>query len=278
MVLVALISAFAGSTSAILGKYSLSKLKVEYHTYITLLFLLIFGIISVFIPFVWHAEDSAFTSINILILTAYIINAAILNVLWVHGVQREKLTESQSISLFGPLATILLAALIFPDERSLVPLLLSVVAIVAVLWSHSSHHHIRFHKGSKLLLLCVLLSSVDALFAKSLLAVYNPVTLYFLRTSIAGTLLYLFFRPHISRIKRKQLIVMLWDALSATICFTFLYWSYTLIGIVMTSLIVSISPMLAYFFARLEMKEKVTFRHFIATIVILVCVLSAQII
>ena len=81
------------------------------------------------------------------------------------------------------------------------------------------------------------------------------------------------FKPNIRNLKNQTklqilLIGGIWVAFRIVI-----YYGYLNLGIIFTTLMLMLGPILIYVFAKIFLKEKLTWKNILASIVILVCVL-----
>ncbi len=271
--LYAILAATSGSFATLLAKYELKSL--EYHQYLTFSFLVGFVIMAFLSPWYFFVPKATLWAYGIFCL--YIVNAITWNLLYYHGFSKENLAESQSLTLLAPLLTVVLATIFYPDERNYAHVGLAIIALSALLFAHKSHHAIRLHKGSKLIFVGVVFMAFESLLVKQLLISFTPFTLYFLRVGIMGLFLWSYFRPQLT----MTTINLRWGLvceLFVVAQFMFLYTSYTQVGIVVTSLVMSIVPMTVYFFATYQLKEHISTRHVYATCIILICVLLINVV
>lgn len=275
--IVPIIASVSGSLEVFLNKYILSKERVNYKLFTALSFIVISVIMLIISPFLFEYNKSFFDPFNILFFIVIVIIGTIANVLLFKGMKKEKLTEADSMIVFGGFFTILLSIFIYADERNPYILIPALIASAALILSHIKKHHVKFHKAALLILIATLLFAVENVIIKYLLRTYNPFTLYFLRCVFIALLLGFVFKPDFKKLSKKKYFHLAVAQVFIIIQLVLTYYSYKHYGVVYTSLILTLLPILVYIYAVIWLKEKLEMKKTIAGIVILVCVVVAQI-
>jgi len=268
--------AVLAAITLILQKFILSYQKVNYKDFNIFVFAFLFLISAVFFPkFGWIKPDAlSFYYISIAVLM--IIFASLWNILLSQALQKEKVIEFELIQMLQPLATILLASLIFASERSVYILPAAIIASLALIVAHLKKNHLYFDKYSKYLLWAVLIMSVETIFNKILLAVYSPVALYTLRTFWVTILMWLILRPNFRTVNLKNGLTMIATAGLAVFQMVLFYSAIQSEGLIFTTLILILSPILVYIFSIFVYKEKLIFRTALAFTIIIFCIVFAS--
>ena len=267
----------AGATN--LDKYILSKQKINWKLYLVAsFFLLALFNLPLFI-FFGKIQAQAKEMIWLGALTLAIILSVIINTLYYAALQHEKLSEIQPITLLAPLFTIIGASIFLKEERDMIIIGLAVISALTLAWAHLKKEHIRFHKVLvPLLAYIVLVAPFSVILHRKLLEIYNPFALEFILNGAVFVILFLIYHPHFDSLHKKSPWVLLITNLLWTVGWIIVFFSYIWIGVIRTTLIMMLSPLLVYVFARIFLKEKMYWKNVVALIVILICVTIAQII
>lgn len=286
VVSLAVFGAVLEAAGTIIEKIVLRKHKINHKSYTVFEFLAIvlasipiFLILNSIFPniFSWSISSGAFELKNILIFSAIIIFAIFANLLVFYSMKWEKITELEPIRLSQPLFVVLLAFIIYSSERQTPKTILiaALVASLALIFSHIKKHHLQFNKYAMAALFGSLFFALDLVLSKFLLPYYSPLSLYFARSVIILGICAIIFKPKLNSASRKS-----WYYITATgfiwvVYRGILYYSYTLRGVIFTTLIFLLTPVFIYIFSRIYLKEKLNWRNILASIIIVLCVLYA---
>ena len=274
--IIPLIAATLSAITIILEKYILSYQKVDYKTFNVLIFFFLFLISLLFFPKFGWLNSNAGTPYFIFIGILMVATAASWNVLFARALEHEKIIEFEIIQMFQPLLTILLGSLIFATERSIYILPFAFIASIALIASRIKKHHLSFDKFSKILLLAVFLMAIEMVFIKILLAVYSPVALYCLRTFLVFLVLVIFFRPKFAGLNYKKILIMAGTAFLAVIQMVLIYASVGSEGLVFTTLVLILTPILIFIFSIIFYHEKFSFRTLLLYLIIIGCIVAVS--
>ena len=102
----------------------------------------------------------------------------------------------------------------------------------------------------------VTLEAIENNLVKSLLDYYSPVAMYSIRVGLVTLILFLLIRPQISKVTTKEikhltLVGFLW-----VVIMIFVYYGYQTVGIVYTTLILMLAPVLIVMGSFIFLKEK----------------------
>ena len=119
--------------------------------------------------------------------------------------------------------------------------------------------------------------AVELVASKAIVGFYNPFFFYFLRCSFIFLFALVIFRPRFGIVaKEKKLVVMilliavLWAVYRAII-----YYGYGVYGVVITTLLFILSPIVMILLAVIFLHERPTKRQIISTIIMLASVIAA---
>lgn len=275
--IIALIAALFAAAGVIVSKEVLSRLKIEVKSFTQLLFLFLFFETLLLTPWFFKVESGAFTALGLVLFAGLIFVATSWNILFYRAMQKEPLYEFEIINSTQPLATVLLAVLFFKDERAIVPFLAAILAGLVLIWGHIRRHHLQIDRYSRYLLLAVVLIAVEALILKELLQWWSPQALYLFRTGFVFISLSLFHPGRISLINIKKAMAIALAAIFGVGQMVLMFRAYQLMGIVNTTLILLLSPVLVYLAAMVLFKEKMELRKILSALLILGTIVLSQV-
>ena len=251
--------------------------RIDFKDYQTFSFL---SIVLVIIPFLffgfWNVSQAAWELKNLAILSFVILVSVAANYFTFVGLNRENLTEFEPLRLFQPLFVILLAFVIYSSERQTSPTILipALIASIALIFSHINKNHLRLNKYAIATLLGSLFFALELVASKSILALYNPLSFYIVRCFFVFILSLALFKSKLSSTKNLKFniifIAIIWVAYRFL-----LYTGYDLYGVIFTTLMFILAPVLIYVSAIIFLKEKPKLKNIIAAIIILACVAYA---
>lgn len=271
------IAAFSQAGSATLDKLIISKQGVGFKLYLVASFFLVFLITLPFFIAFGRIGKEATEIYWIGLLIAGVILGSAINFLFYFGLEHQTLTEIQPVRLLAPIFTIILASIVFKEERNSIVILLAILASLTLIWSHIEKRHLTLNKYLlPILLYSVVVSPVGTVVTKQLLTVYSPFAFEFIKSGLVFLVLLFFMRTSFKALNRENVGYLVATNILTTICWILVFYSYTWIGVVRTVLILTLYPMLVYIFARIFLKEKLYWKNIVATIIILICVVYAQ--
>jgi len=259
-------------------KLVLSRIKVPINRFIPLLFCLLAFFTLLVLPFDNWISPEAITWPAIGFFLLMIILAFAWNILYYQAVQREVVQEFEPILMLSPLVVVLLAPIFYPEERNLIIFLVSLVAGVILVFSHLKRGAIKFRKESLGLLICIFLMGLEVLVIRRLLDFFAPATLYFIRTAILFLIFSIFYRTDFAQVQPIAVWGIVATSLLGVVQMVARFYSYQAIGIVFTTLVLSLSPVLVYLFGFLFLKEKIYPRKLIGGILIFACIIIGYLI
>jgi len=270
-----IIGAFLEATGMILEKRMLKLKKFNYKNYVVYGFLGIVLIMMPFLYFIWQVETEAFKFWNLIIFLFIVFVSVLGNLFSCYALKRENISEFEPAWLMLPLFTVILAAIFYASERNIAIFILALVASITLAATHVKRHHLRFNRYMTAAVLSSLFFSIELVASKPILGYYSPFSFYFLRCLFVFAVTFLIFRPSFKAIDKKSgaligLIAVIWVFYRVIIYYGYIFW-----GIVYTTVLFTLSPVLMLLFAVVFLKEKPTIRQVIANSVILICVILA---
>ena len=281
MISIPIIGALLEGTGTTIDRKILKNKKVNYKNYTVYGFLAIIVVMLPLIFFYWKVSPEALYLKNILIFLIVIVASVFANILSCYAIKRETVCEIEPIRMMQPLFTILIAFLLsfffiaYRTERNVSILVLALIASVALIASHVKKHHLVFDKYIISAILGSFLFAVELAVSKDLLNYYSSFTFYFLRCIFIFLITLVIFRPRFSSIPNKIKIWVVAVAVIWVIYRVILYYGYIKYGVVFTTMLFILGPIFVYVFARIFLKEKITFRNIISAIIIVACVVAA---
>lgn len=274
--LTGIIAAITQAFGVTLDKVVLSYRKIPVKDFIPIVFLFLSLFTLPLLFFRGGMDWQGFLTWKyILLYLAMIAVAIVWNILYYHGVRSERVQEFELILMLNPLIVILLANFFFPAERNLQILVAGIVASLALIFAHLKREHLVFSRTALWLIVCVILMSVETIMHRALLNLISPASLYFSRTLLLLIFFVLFYRPKISGLNKISIGLIALNGLLGAAQFIARFYGYRDAGVIITTLILTIAPVLVYLGAYLYFKEKVNKKMIAAGAVIIFCIIWA---
>ena len=267
------LGALALAAGTILERLVLKKRKVDIKLYQVASF---FAIVLVMIPFIyffWHIDLEAFTANNILILFSVVVFSIIANLLVFYSIKWEKITNLEPAKVLEPLFVIILAIIFsfFAEglyERNIRIIAPALVAGLVLVLTHFKKDHLEFNRYFIAAIAGSFFFALELVISRLILDYYSPLSFYFLRSSSIFLISWLIFRPKINGLSRKvkwEIFITgaIWVAYRLLV-----YYGYLNIGVIFTTLLLMLAPVFVYAFAHFFLKEKMSWKNFVASIVI----------
>lgn len=284
MFYIPILGALLEATGMLIEKKIIRKKNMNYKNYTVYGFIAIVVLIIPFLFFFWKLAPEALQLRNLLIFLAVIISALFANILIFYSLKRETLSEFEPIRLTQPLFTILLAFFLsffisaYSDENNPVILILALIASITLIATHVKKHHLNFDKYIIAALAGSFLFALELVLSKMILPYYSSWSFYFLRCLFILVIAWIILKPSFKKID-KQTHYFTWVVALIWIFYrVILYWGYEKLGIVFTTILLILTPVFIFIFARIFLKEKVTKKQIISAVIIILCVIIAAII
>jgi len=274
----AIVAAVLQASSFTLDKVILSIRGVNFRTYTGLSYPLIFAITLVIFLLVRPPFSLQLVSGHLRwFFLALIILSVVTNLIFYRALDHDCLGEIQTIDLFGNLPTILLAMLLFKDERNLFIIVPALVASCALVWAHWQHHRLVIARHTMHFVVWTVTGHpLAASVSKLLLRAWNPIVLELMRSGVMAVVLGLIFSHELKRASLKTGLLLVITNILTTLAFILFYFSYQRLGIVHTMLLFSLQPILVYIASLALLKEKLQPKKLIAFCIVLICIMAAQ--
>jgi drug/metabolite transporter (DMT)-like permease len=278
MIYIPLLAALALGAGTILEKLLLRKKKIGTKLYQTGSFFVISILMLPLLYFFWKLDSEAFQLKNILIFLGVIASAVLANFFYLYSIKWEKITKTEPARVLEPLFVILLVILfgLFipgfsePNKGILIP---AIIAGIAIIFPHIKRERIKLNKYFIAALAGSLFFALELVISKLILNFYSPITFYFLRCLLVFIISYLIFKPKLNSLDKKTyfnifIIGGVWITYRVAV-----YFGYLKYGIIFTTLITMIAPIIIYLLASKFLKEKLNWKNIVSSIVIISCII-----
>jgi drug/metabolite transporter (DMT)-like permease len=270
--------ALAGGT--ILERIVLRKKKVDIKLYQTASFLAIVAGMLPVIYFFWHLDSGALEPRNILLFSLVVLFSIIANMLVFYSMKWEGVGNLEPAKVLEPLFVILLAIIFsfFTDglyERNFRIVVPALIASLALIFSHIKKHHLKFNKYFVAAIFGSFFFALELVISRLLLDFYSPVAFYFLRSLAILIISFLIFRPNLKKLNPGVSWQIFLTGLIWIIYRVAVYYGYLKIGVISTTLILMLGPIFIYILAHFILKEKISWKNFLAAIIIVASVIYA---
>lgn len=259
----------------ILEKKILKRKKMNFKNYTVYQFFAIVISMLPIIYFSWKLDKGALSFFNLFLFGFVVLSAVVANILVFYSLKRQDIGEFEPLWLMQPLFTILLAFLIYKSERNWEIVGLALIASLSLVFAHVKKRHLVFDKYIIAALIGSLLFSVELIASKPLLQYFSPFSFYFLRCAFVLAITFALFRPNTKALDKKSGFIIFVVGLMWIFYRAIIYYGYESYGIVFTTIIFILSPVLMLVFAAFFLKEKITMKQIVLTIIIVICIVSA---
>lgn len=260
--------------------FTLSRLRDRGKIFVPIMFLFAFFFLVAFVaifPKMYSISENGYTPFFICLMFLVVLIACFRNMLYYYTFQRQGLTEIEPFMSIVPLLTILIAGVVYPNETNIRVFALAVIAALALVFSHIKRKHIVLNRALLPILAVIFLEAIENNLVRELLRNYSPVAMYMVRTFFISIVLLLFLRPNFKKVHKSEFINLAIISALWVIVMIFQYYAYQTVGVVYTSLILMLAPLLIVIGSRVILKEKKISRaNIIALIIVLACVIAAQ--
>lgn len=272
------LAAVLQAVSVTLDKAILSLRRVNYDTYVAVSFPLVFLItLGIFLVLQPPLSWTLLTGRLGWLLVGSIVLTVLTNFIFYRALDHDSLAEIETISLLDRVPTILIAGVLFIDERQVALIIPALAAALAVVWSHWERRHMQLVKDTAPLFVWSLLTApVGAAIFKELLQTWNPVSLQLVRSAAVAAIFVFLYRRAAGALSGQAAWLLIATNIFTTIAWILYYFSYQRSGVVYTVLLFSLQPLLVYAAAVLLLKERFQPKKFVAFLVVLGSIAAAQ--
>lgn len=275
-----ILAAILQAGSLTLDKVVLSIRRVNFKTYTGVSFPLIF-LITLVIFFIFRPPLSSDLLAGNLwwLLLVSIGMTVVTNLIFYRALDNDKLGEIQTLDLLHNIPIIIFASIIFTDERNFFVIIPTIIASLAVIWSHWEHHHFKIAKHTLPFLVWSLSTApIGGSISKVLLISWNPISLELVRSGAVALILGPLFAKYAPKVSFKTFSLLLATNVLTSIAWILFYFSYQRSGIIYTILVFSLRPLLVYLASVFFLKEPFHWKKTTAFAIVLLSIAIAQVI
>lgn len=277
--LIPALAALLQSASFTMDKALLSIRRIDWQAYTTISFpLLCIVDIVLFIVFRPPLSWSLFTGTTGLFLGATVLMAFVTNALYYRALDDNYLHEMQTWALVPYIPTIILAGILFADERNWTILIPALVASAAAVWSSMDRGKLVIRKKTLPFVGWMLVSApVVAAMTKVILDTWHPINLELVRDASLSIMFLGIYGHRIPSVSRRAWRFFLGTNVLSAVSWVLFYVGYQQFGVVYTLMLFSLQPLLTYFMSAVFLKEPFVPRKFVAFLVIVASIAVAQV-
>ncbi len=280
MIYIPFFGALALGVGTILEKITLRAKKIDIKLYQTAGFLAIVLAMIPFLLFSWKISFEALLLKNVLIMFALVIISIIANMFVFYSIKGEKVTNLQPTRALEPLFTLLLS-LIFgvfikgvyeSNSKIIFP---AIIASLAVVFPHIKKDHVKLNKYLLASIAGSFFFGLELVISKLILGYYSPLTFYFVRCLLIFLISWIIFKPDFENLDKKNSVLILLTGFAWVLYRFAVYFGYLHYGIIFTTLILLLAPILVYLLAHIFLREKPSWKNIVSSIIIVICVIYA---
>jgi len=278
MIYIPFLGALALGAGTVLERMLLKKKKIDVKLYQTASF---FSIVLLMIPllyFFWKFDSQALELKNTLIFFGVIAVAVLANFFSLCSLKGEKVSITEPARNLEPLFVILLT-MIFNlfivgfQESNIKIIIPALIAAVTIILPHIKKEHLKFNKYFIFAILGSLFFALELVLSNLILDFYSPISFYFFRCFFVFAISLIIFRPKLKSLDKKISLNILFIAAIWIIYRVAVYFGYIKYGIIFTTLITMLSPLIIYLLANRFLKEKLNWKNIVSSIIIVACVI-----
>ena len=277
MITIPILGALALGTGTILDKFNLKNKNLSIKLYQVASFLALVLVMFPLLYFFWKLDAGAFKLKNILIFLGIIISAIIANLLIYYSEKRAKITSLEPAiileTFFVILITIFFGFFIKgfseTNNRIIIP---TLIALAALIFPYMKKEHLKVNKYFGAALLGSFFFALELVLSKFILDFYSPITFYFFRCLFILIISWIIFIPNFKKINKKSWIFILITGAVYVGYRVATYYGYIHYGIIITTLIMMLAPVVIYILASRFLKEKLNWKNVLSSAIILGCV------
>jgi len=271
------IGAAALAAGTILERLVLKKRKVNIKLYQVATFLAIVVSMLPFIYFFWGLNPEAFETKNIVIFLIVVLFSIIANLLVFYSMKWEKVTNLEPARVLEPLFVVVLAIVFgfFAEglyERNANVIVPALIAGFALVLTHFKKNHLTFNKYFIAAIIGSFFFALELVTSRLILDFYSPFSFYFLRSLSIFLFSWIIFRPRLGKLSTKVRWEIFITGIVWVVYRIVIYYGYLSVGVVFTTLLLMLAPVLIYTFAYFFLKEKMSWKNFVASAIIVASV------
>jgi drug/metabolite transporter (DMT)-like permease len=283
MVYIPILGAIALGAGTVLDKFNLRNKKIGIKLYQVASFLALVLIMLPLIYFFWKLDSGAFELKNILIFAGIIISATIANLFIYYSERGAKITSIEPAIILQTFFVILITIFFgffvkgFSETSSKI-VIPTVIALAALIFPYIKKEHLKLNKYFIAAILGSFFFALELVLSKFILDFYSPITFYFFRCLFIFIISLIIFLPNLKKINVKGWILIFIAGAFYVGYRIATYYGYLHYGIILTTLIMMIAPIVIYILASRFLKEKLNWKNVLSSAIILGCVVYVLIV
>ncbi|MEK6840666.1 MAG: DMT family transporter [Nanoarchaeota archaeon] len=276
-----ILGAVALAVGTILERIVLRIKKVGVEFYQTASFLAIIIFLLPLLYFFWEIDSSAFETKNIILFLLVVFFSTIANLLVFYSLKWEKVGNLEPARVLEPLFVILLAIIFsfFAEdlyERNLKIIIPALIAALALVFTHIKKHHLQFNPYFIAAVFGSFFFALELIISRMILDFYSPVAFYFLRCLSIFLISLLVFRPDFKTKAGKGTMWQIFLTGFVWVVYRIVvYYGYLKVGVIFTTLMLMLGSVFIYAMAYFILKEKLSWRNLVASLVVIASVVYA---
>lgn len=276
--LAALFSTIASAGGLVVDKILVGRRKMSLAVFLPLSFLFLFIFTAILTPLFGQVDWQVAGLTNSMFLVFLMVVIAVAwNALFYQSIQKEKIHNHELIMMLGPLMTVVLAAVFFPENFDQRVFYLALIASFALIFAKGQKEHFFVDKTSYNTFLGVILMSTESIIIRELLYSYSPVALYAIRTFFIALFFFIYYRPKLDNLNSSALGLVMFSSLFGLISMLGRFYAFQEVGIIYTTLIAILGPILVFLASWEILHEKIKPRVIFSALIILACVVIATV-
>lgn len=258
----------------LIDKYNFLRTKIspQQYNFGLFLFLGLFSALSLF----WFYGDNHFHLVAFSWLLTVIIVALVWNIGYAKALSKENLDEIESFILFTPLVTTILARIFLHEQNDKI-FVATLIASLAFIFAHIKRDHLAFHKTQKYLAGVIILMSFESILIKQALNYFSPALLYTLRSVAVWLVFVALYNKEAHNIRPKAWWFLALSGVLGSMYKIAQFAGFANYGVIYTTLILMLAPLIILVFDKFWLKEKLHWRHILSIIIIVGVIVYATV-
>ena len=269
------------ATGTIMQKSLLKKKRIGIHFFHILELIAVLLAMTPFIYFFWDINPQAFEIKNLFILSIVVLFSLLASLFTFYSMKWEKVSNIEPAKILEPLFVIILAIffsyLVNSNlfDRNLKVVIPAIIAGIALMFSHIKKHHLNFNKYFIAAILGSFFFALELVISRLILDLYSPISFYFIRTTLLLLLSLAVLKPKKTKLNHKTKLKFLTLGFIWVSYRLIIYYGYLKLGVIFTTLMIMLAPLFIYLFAWKFLKEKISWKNIVASIIIIICIAYA---
>lgn len=255
-------------------KKVVSNKNIDVWLYVVIKFLFVVLVSLPFLYFFWNIQPEALNLVNIFVFLLIVFLSLLANYFVVYSFKGDSVNHLEPARALEPLFVIFFALILsffFGTElydRNAGIFIPALIAGVALIFSHIHKGHLEFNKYFLASVLASLFFALEMSISRILLEFYSPISFYVVRCFAVSVFAFVIFRPKFSKLDNKSSGLFFIIGALLLGFRVIIYYGYVQLGVIFTTLLIMLGPVFVYIFAHFVLKERMSWKNFIASLVI----------